>query len=105
MAIDLEKLKAAALASINHDGSNYYSHTYNYTKASNPATILELIERLEAAEKQRDELMAAIDHFVTWARGQHRAQSKGCHSTFDMLMLRDEIDFAEQAIASVKERK
>ena len=50
MAIDLEKLKAAALASINHDGSNYYSHTYNHTKASNPATIIELIERLEAAE-------------------------------------------------------
>lgn len=60
MAIDLEKLKAAALASINHDGSNYYSHAYNHTKESNPATVLELIERLEAAENQRDELESTL---------------------------------------------
>ena len=32
----------------------------NHTKESNPATILELIERLEAAEKQRDELESTL---------------------------------------------
>lgn len=56
-------------------------------------------------EKQRDELLASLERFATWARCQHRAQSKGCHATFDMMMLRDEIDFAEAAIASVKETK
>jgi len=66
---------------------------------------LSALEKLAVAEKQRDELLAALEHFATWARGQHRAQSKGCHATFDMMMLRDEIDFAEAAIASVKETK
>ena len=60
---------------------------------------------LAELQKQRDELLAALEHFATWARCQHRAQSKGCHATFDMMMLRDEIDFAEAAIASVKELK
>lgn len=59
-------------------------------------------EAMSAVENQRDDLLAALDHFVTWARGQHRAQSKGCHATFDMMMLRDEIDFAESAVESVK---
>ena len=52
--------------------------------------------------EERGELLAALEHFATWGRGQHRAQSKGCHSTFDMMMLNDEIDFAEHAIASAK---
>lgn len=66
---------------------------------------LSALEKLAVAEKQRDELLAALERFATWARCQHRAQSKGCHATFDMMMLRDEIDFAEAAIASVKELK
>ena len=64
-----------------------------------------LCDAYEDIAKQRDELLAALERFATWARCQHRAQSKGCHATFDMMMLRDEIDFAEAAIASVKETK
>ena len=60
-------------------------------------------ERCAAVEKQRDELLAALEQFATWGRMQHKAQSKGCHATFDMMALRDEIDLAEAAIASVKE--
>ena len=64
--------------------------------------IRELARRYNAIIKQRDDLMAALEHFATWGRGQHRAQSKGCHATFDMMMLRDEIDFAESAITRAK---
>ena len=53
-------------------------------------------------EKQRDELLAALEQFATWGRMQHKAQSKGGHATFDMLSLKDEIDLAEAAIASIK---
>lgn len=70
--------------------------------ADNDKTLAGVIANVE---KQRDELLAALEHFATWARCQHRAQSKGCHATFDMMMMRDEIDFAEAAIASVKELK
>lgn len=56
-------------------------------------------------EKQRDELLAALEQFTTWGRMQHKAQSKGCHATFDMMALRDEIELAEATIASVKEKK
>ena len=55
--------------------------------------------------KQRDELLAALEQFATWGRMQHKAQSKGGHATFDMLLLKDEIDLAEAAIASVKGQK
>ena len=56
-------------------------------------------------KKQRDELLAALEQFATWGRMQHKAQSKGGHTTFDMLLLKDEIDLAEAAIASVKGQK
>ena len=56
-------------------------------------------------KKQRDELLAALEQFATWGRMQHKAQSKGGHATFDMLLLKDEIDLAEAAIASVKGQK
>lgn len=52
--------------------------------------------------KQRDELLAALEQFATWGRMQHKVQSKGGHATFDMMALKDEIDLAEAAIASVK---
>lgn len=58
---------------------------------------------LKDALTQRDELLAALEQFVTWGRMQHKAQSKGCHATFDMMSLKDEIDLAEAAIASVKD--
>ena len=76
------------------------------------AKRLEEIERLKEIKmageimrdllKQRDELLAALEQFATWGRMQHKAQSKGGHATFDMLLLKDEIDLAEAAIASVK---
>ena len=57
---------------------------------------------IRGLEIQRDELLAALEQFATWGRMQHKAQSKGGHATFDMLLLKDEIDLAEAAIASVK---
>ena len=60
--------------------------------------LVEAQNEIHLLKKQRDELLAALERFATWARGQHKAQSKGCHATFDMMMLRDEIDFAEAAI-------
>ena len=79
------------------------------------AKRLEEIERLKEIKmageimrdllKQRDELLAALEQFATWGRIQHKAQSKGGHATFDMLLLKDEIDLAEAAIASVKGQK
>lgn len=62
----------------------------------------EIIADLVKSNKQRDELLAALEQFCTWGRMQHKAQSKGCHATFDMMQLRDEIELAESAIASVK---
>ena len=56
----------------------------------------------EYFKRQRDDLLAALEQFATWGRMQHKSQSKGCHSTFDMMLLRDEIELAEAAIASVK---
>ncbi len=66
-------------------------------------TLHQVAWRIENLTKQRDELLAALEQFATWGRMQHKAQSKGCHGTFDMMALRDEIDLAEAAIASVKE--
>jgi hypothetical protein len=59
-------------------------------------------ENIGKIEEQRDELLAALEQFATWGRMQHKAQSKGCHATFDRMALRDEIELAEAAIASVK---
>jgi len=66
MAIDLEELKAAAMAAVEYPWSEVvevaiYTDVVSkfeveFLAQSNPATVLELIERLEAAEKQRDEL-------------------------------------------------
>ena len=67
--------------------------------------IKELARRYNETLKQRDELLAALEQFATWGRMQHKAQSKGGHATFDMLLLKDEIDLAEAAIASVKGQK
>jgi len=75
------------------------SAEFNFEQYQDVGRLLH--EECEKTEK----LLAALEHFATWARCQHRAQSKGCHATFDMMMLRDEIDFAEAAIASVKELK
>ena len=58
----------------------------------------------KSTKQQRDELLAALEQFVTWGRMQHKSQSKGCHATFDMMALKDEIDLAEAAIASAKEK-
>jgi len=66
---------------------------------SGPASLVPMYAELE---KQRDELLAALGQFAAWGRMQHKAQSKGCHATFDMLNLKDEIDLAEAVIASVK---
>lgn len=69
---------------------------------SNPSTVLSLLDALDKAEKERDELHAALEQFATWGYMQHKAQSKGGHATFDMMSLRDEISLAEAAIKSVK---
>ena len=74
----------------------------NYGALPEDAAEWKAADLIETITKQRDELLAALEHFATWARCQHRAQSKGCHATFDMMMLRDEIDFAEAAIANAK---
>ena len=58
----------------------------------------------KSTKQQRDELLAALEQFVTWGRMQHKSQSKGCHATFDMMALKDEIDLAEAVIASAKEK-
>jgi len=68
MAIDLEELKAAAMAAVEYPWSEVvevaiYTDVVSkfeveFLAQSNPATVLELIERLEAAEKRlayRDE--------------------------------------------------
>lgn len=68
------------------------SAEFNFEQYQDVGRLLH--EECEKTEK----LLAALERFATWARGQHRAQSKGCHATFDMMMLRDEIDFAEAAI-------
>lgn len=103
--MNIEKLKAAAIASINHDGSNYYSHTYNHTKESNPATILELIERLEAAENQRDGLLAELRHCAEVFRQYEQLHILKC--TDEGLEKAHRNGYlaarAEAAIASVKE--
>ena len=62
----------------------------------------DLAEVAAGVVKHRDELLAALEQFVTWGRMQHKAQSKGCHATFDMMSLKDEIDLAEAAITSVR---
>lgn len=64
--------------------------------------VKELARRYNEIIKQRDELLAALEQFATWGRMQYKAQSKGCHATFDMMALKDEIDLAESTIANVK---
>lgn len=70
---------------------------------TSPNTLIADLQSENAElRKQRDELLAALEQFATWGRMQHKAQSKGCHATFDMMALKDEIDLAEAAVARVK---
>ena len=96
--MNIEKLKAAALAA----NQAWMDEPYEIE----PALVLELIERLEAAEKQRDGLLAELRHCAEVFRqyeqlhilkctdeGLEKAHRNGC------LAAR-----AEAAIASVKEK-
>ena len=51
--MNIEKLKAAAIAA----NQAWMDEPYEIE----PALVLELIKRLEAAEKQRDELLSAVE--------------------------------------------
>jgi hypothetical protein len=50
-----------------------------------------------------DGLVDSVNRFKGWAESQHKAQSKGAHETFDMLMLRNQVEMAETALAALKE--
>lgn len=84
--MNIEKLKAAAIAA----NQAWMDEPYEIE----PALVLELIERLEAAEKQRDELLSAVEPFGAIDLVESRLPAE-----FAMLVLR-----ARAAIASVKEK-
>lgn len=54
------------------------------------------------SEAQREELLAALRSVHRWMDDQADGQSKGGHATFDLLMLREQRDIAEAAIAKVE---
>lgn len=87
MAIDIEKLKAAAIAA-NQAGMD---EPYEIE----PALVIELIERLEAAENQRDELLSAVELYeealkASWPSGAE-------YDAFEYW------NYARKAIANVKD--
>ena len=121
--IGIEKLKAAAMAA----NQAWMDEPYEIE----PALVLELIERLEAAEKQRDELLAKVAAWeqkaANWMASPEAAQQlDGYRDLAQRLnvaeMQRDELlfqmkyilnqqhlghihDTASAAIASVKEQE
>ena len=90
--IDIEKLKQVALASINHNGDNYYSHVHTYTSVANPSAVLELITRLEAAESQQvaqelviQQLRDALEKIACIGNGDTHGNSVGNCMAIDAL--------------------
>ena len=86
--IGIEKLKAAAIAA----NQAWMDEPYEIE----PALVIELIERLEAAEKQRDELLSALEKVtakLAWLNSDDCAH---------IMALTDD---AEAVIASVKEQE
>ena len=90
MTIDIEKMKAAALAAKRDD----------CVMSMSPMRVLALIQRLETAEKQRDELVKAAEAI--------EIDSDECLD-FDectaMLVPIDTYHKMVEALASVKEKK
>jgi len=83
MTLDIEKIKDAAMAATWGEWSSYgtlvYLNVYGgfdlhaspnpinnatHIATANPQAVLELISRLEAAEKQRDELLSICERVV-----------------------------------------
>ena len=56
----LRRLAQAALAGPDGISLNWIKLIQDFQQNAGPATILELLDRLEAAEKERDELQAKI---------------------------------------------
>ncbi len=48
------------------------------------------------------ELLEALKSICIWMEGQARAQSKGAHPTFDLMMLREQREIASAAIAKAE---
>ncbi len=48
------------------------------------------------------DLLEALKSIWIWMEGQARAQSKGAHETFDLMMLREQRDIAGAAIAKAE---
>ncbi len=48
------------------------------------------------------DLLDALKSICIWMEGQARAQSKGAHPTFDLMMLREQRDIASAAIAKAE---
>ena len=48
------------------------------------------------------ELYEALEKIRHWGESQHKAQSKGGHATFDMMMLREQIDTAKAALEKAR---
>lgn len=59
------------------------------------------IERLRA---EVDGLRIAAERAHAWMERQARQQGKGCHDTFDLMVLREERDALEAALQSTKEQ-
>ena len=58
---ELRRLAQAALTGPDGVSLNWVKLLQDFQKEANPATITELLDRLEAADKERDELRAKIE--------------------------------------------
>lgn len=63
---------------------------------------LKAIAEANQLRAQRDELLAALRSVWLWMEDQSDSQSKGGHATFDLMLLREQLDIAQAAIAKAE---
>lgn len=63
--------------------------------------ILEAAQNIRKLHSENKTMRLALEQAHSWMDGQARAQSKGCHSTFDLMMLRNERDELENILKSI----
>lgn len=82
--------------SMSHPDVGPFTVTIQRTQGLTPT------QKLKQVEDQRDVLLEALRSVFLWMENQADSQSKGGHATFDLMLLREQRDIAQAAIAKAE---